>query len=70
MELEYFEMYSLSLQNNGVFGISDHSISTLEAVEYTGPFMWISPGKRNSGVWFVLLLVSSRQNGLLLSWYS
>ena len=33
VELEYFEVYFLSLQNNGVFDISDHSISTLEILE-------------------------------------
>lgn len=44
MELEYFEVYFLSLQNNGVFDISDHSISTLEILEshrtFCVDFIW------------------------------
>lgn len=33
VELESFEVYFLSLQNNGVFDISHHSISALEILE-------------------------------------
>lgn len=44
VELEYFEVYFLSLQNNGVFDISDHSISTLEILEshrtFSVGFIW------------------------------
>lgn len=56
VELEYFEVHFLSLQNNGVFDISDHSTSTLEIRNHTGPFVWISLGeeKQHSFVCFYL----------------
>lgn len=54
MELEYFEVYFLSLQNNGVFDISDHSISTLEILESHRTSVWVSFGgkKPHSSVCF------------------
>lgn len=46
VELDYCEVNFLSLQNSGVFDISDHSISTLGTRNHTGPVVWNSFGEK------------------------
>lgn len=69
MEVEYFEVYFLSLQSNGVFDISDHSISALARSESHGPLAWISSGEkqRRGFVCFCCLFAASGMTDPCLS---
>lgn len=62
-------MYFLSLQSNGVFDISDHSISALARSESHGPLAWISSGEkqRRGFVCFCCLFAASGMTDPCLS---